>query len=91
MDIDKIMLILLSEAKTKTASPAAGLFNGKEARDHFTASSPALESSFLGCWEDNIDEIPPDGSVFLATAAVMATLSGEKKSFVILLNLHEKH
>lgn len=53
------------------ACPAAGLF-GEDVGDCFSPSSPALEASF----PDNIDAIPPMGSVFLASAVeVEATLS----------------
>lgn len=52
------------------ACPAAALL-GEDAGDHFSPSSPALEESFPGRRDDNIDEIPPMGSVFLGTAAVM--------------------
>lgn len=57
-------------ARDFAACPAAGLL-GEEAGDHFSPSSPALEASFPGCSDDNIDAIPPIGSVFLATAAVV--------------------
>lgn len=52
------------------ACPAAALL-GEDAGDHFSPSSPALEESFPGCRDDNIDAIPPMGSVFLGTAAVV--------------------
>lgn len=59
-------------------SPVAGLF-GEEGGDHFSSSSsssPALDMSVTGCWDDNIDDIPPMGSVFFAAAAEVDAASG---------------
>lgn len=68
-------ILLAAEFDWIRVSPVAGLF-GEEAGDHFSSSSPALDVSFTGCWDDNIDDIPPMGSVFFAAAAEVDAASG---------------
>lgn len=55
------------------ACPAAGLLGEEEAEEHFCPLSSTLDSSFLGCCEDNAEDIPvvPMDSLLLATVGDM--------------------
>lgn len=58
------------------ARPAAGLLGEEEAEVHFCPLSSTLDSSFLGCWDDNAEDIIPMESLLppLADDMVEAAL-----------------